>query len=228
MLLEHYGIVDDARIDELLALGKAARERSWWSVYSDVAPQRLLQFVEYEAAAMITRSFEPLLIPGLLQTEEYTREVIGKFDAHYPKDRMDALIAFRLKRQELLKQGGPPPWSFFILDESVVRRQVGGRNVMRGQIRHLIEMASRDNVTIEIVPFAPASAVGCKGRSWSLSFLRQRMMMFCTWRALGVIGSTGTIQRRLSTIGRPSRSYEACRSAKKAPSGSCADCWTSR
>jgi transcriptional regulator with XRE-family HTH domain len=163
VLLEHYGIVDDARIDELLALGKAARERSWWSVYSDVAPPRLLQFVEYEAAARITRSFEPLLIPGLLQTEEYTREVIGKFDASEPKDRTDTLVALRLKRQELLKQDGPPPWFFFILDESVVRRLVGGREVMRGQIRHLIELASRRNVTIEIVPFSAGISRGMQG-----------------------------------------------------------------
>lgn len=154
MLLEHYGIVDDARIDELLALGKAARERSWWSAYSDVASQRLLQFVEYEAAAIITRSFEPLLIPGLLQTEGYMREIIEKFDAHVPKDHMETSVTLRLKRQELLKQDGPPPWYFFILDEGVVRRLIGGRDVMRRQIRHLIELASRDNVTIEIVPFS--------------------------------------------------------------------------
>lgn len=163
VLLEHYGIVDDARIDELLALGKAARERSWWSVYSDVAPQRLLQFVEYEAAAMITRSFEPLLIPGLLQTEEYTREVIGKFDAHDLKDHTDSLVALRLKRKEVLEQDGPPPWFFFILDESVVRRLVGGPDVLRGQIRHLIELASRGNVTIEIVPFSAGINRGMQG-----------------------------------------------------------------
>jgi transcriptional regulator with XRE-family HTH domain len=163
VLLEHYGIVDDARIDELLALGKAARERSWWSIYSDVAPQRLLQFVEYEAASMITRSFEPLLIPGLLQTQEYTREVVGKIDAREPKDRTDALVALRLKRQELLKQDGPPPWFFFILDENVVRRQVGSRDLMRGQISHLIELASKSNVTIEIVPFDAGISRGMQG-----------------------------------------------------------------
>jgi transcriptional regulator with XRE-family HTH domain len=154
VLLGHYGIVADDRVEELIALAKAARERSWWSMYKDVASPRLLQFIEYEAAAMITRSFEPLLIPGLLQTEEYAREVIKEFSGRPPKDRLDALVSLRLKRQELLKRTGPPPWFFFILDEGVVRRLVGGKDVMDGQIRHLIELASRDDVTIEVVPFS--------------------------------------------------------------------------
>ena len=163
VLLGHYGIVDDNRVGELIALAKAAKERSWWSVYSDVAAPKLLQFVEYEAAAMITRSFGPLLIPGLLQTEEYAREVVGEFSGKDPKDRLDALVALRMKRQELLEQGGPPPWFFFILDENAVRRLVGGQGVMHGQIRHLIELASRDNVTIEVVPFSAGINRGMHG-----------------------------------------------------------------
>lgn len=153
VLLGHYGIVADDRVEELVALARAARERSWWSTYKD-APPRLLQFIEYEAAAMITRNFEPLLIPGLLQTEEYAREVIREFSGRPAKDRLDALVSLRLKRQELLKRTGPPPWYFFILDESAVRRLVGSKDVMDGQIRHLIQLVSRDNLTIEVVPFS--------------------------------------------------------------------------
>lgn len=163
VLLGHYGIVSDDRIEELIALARAAKERSWWSVYSDIATPKLLQFVEYEAAAMITRSFEPLLVPGLLQTEEYTREFMGKLGRDIPKDRLDALVALRMKRQELLEQGGPPPWFFFILDEGVVRRLVGGQDVMRGQIDHLIELANQDNVTIEVVPFSAGIGRGMHG-----------------------------------------------------------------
>jgi transcriptional regulator with XRE-family HTH domain len=162
VLLGHYDIVADDRVQELIALARAARERSWWNMYKDVASSRLLQFVEYEAAAMITRNFEPLLIPGLLQTEEYAREVIKEFNGRPPKDRLDALVSLRLKRQEMLKRTGPPPWFFFILDESVVRRMVGSKNVMDGQIRHLIQLASRDNLTIEMVPFSAGINHGMK------------------------------------------------------------------
>jgi len=154
VLLGHYGIVDDDRVEEFIALAKAARERSWWSVYRDVAPQRLLQFIEYQAAAMITRNFEPLLVPGLLQTEEYARVAIKEFGGQPPKDRLDALVALRMKRQDLLKSMGPPPWFFFILDEGVLRHLVGGKDVMDDQIRHLIELADRPDVTIEVVPFS--------------------------------------------------------------------------
>jgi transcriptional regulator with XRE-family HTH domain len=163
VLLGHYGIVAGDRIEELIALARAAKERSWWRGYSGIAAPKLLQFVEYEAAAMITRSFQPLLIPGLLQTEEYAREVIGKVAEPMPKDDLDALVALRMKRHELLEKGGPPPWFFFILDEGVVRRMVGGQDVIHRQIRHLIELAGRGNVTIEIVPFSAGINRGMHG-----------------------------------------------------------------
>ena len=160
VLLSHYGIVDGDRIEELIALARAAKERSWWRVYSGIASPKLLQFVEYEAAALITRNFEPILIPGLLQTEKYASEIFRKLGAQIPKDHADALNALRMKRQELLEQDGPPPWFFFIIDEAVVRRLVGGQDVMRDQIRHLIELADKDNVTMEIVPYSAGLSLG--------------------------------------------------------------------
>jgi transcriptional regulator with XRE-family HTH domain len=172
VLLDHYGIVDDRRVEELVTLAKAARERSWWSVYRDVASPQLLQFIEYQAAAMITRNFESLLIPGLLQTEEYAREVIKEFSGRpsLPKDRLDALVGLRIKRQELLRRTGPPPWFFFILDEAVLRRLVGGKDVMGRQIRHLMELASRDDVIIEVVPFSAGVQYGMHGPFVILEF----------------------------------------------------------
>lgn len=163
VLLSHYGIVDGDRIEELIALARAAKERSWWRVYSGIASPKLLQFVEYEAAAMITRNFEPLLIPGLLQTEEYAREVIGKLNEQISKGHLDALVKLRMQRQELLERDGPPPWYFFIMDEGVVRRLVGGQSVMRRQLRHLTELADKDNVTIEIVPYSAGINRGMHG-----------------------------------------------------------------
>jgi transcriptional regulator with XRE-family HTH domain len=172
VLLDYYGIIDDRRVEELVALAKVARERSWWSGYREVASPQLLQFIEYQAAAMITRNFESLLIPGLLQTEEYAREVINEFGGRPrpPKDRVDKLVALRMKRQELLKRTGPPPWFFFILDEGVVRRMVGGKDIMDRQIRHLIDLANRDEVTIEVVPFSAGVHYGMHGPFVILEF----------------------------------------------------------
>ena len=75
-LLQLYGVKDPGQVDSLLALARAARERSWWSAYRDVAPQPLLQLIEYESAAHVIRQFETMFIPGILQTEDYARAVI--------------------------------------------------------------------------------------------------------------------------------------------------------
>jgi transcriptional regulator with XRE-family HTH domain len=152
-ILRLYKIVEADRTSDLVALARAARERSWWSVYRDVAPPRLLQLIEYEAASFITRNFQPLLVPGLLQTEDYARAVLRKFNERASTDRVDSLVDIRMKRQALLDRADPP-LLFFIMDEAVVRHLVGGKVVMRHQVRRLIEMAARPNVTVEIVPFS--------------------------------------------------------------------------
>lgn len=169
VLLRHYKIVDPARTEELIALARAARERSWWSMYRDVAPPGLLQLIGYESAASIRRNFEPLLVPGLLQTEEYARAVIRGLDDQAPAERVDTRVEIRMRRQELVDRANPP-LLFFILDEAVVRRVVGSKGIMRRQIRRLIELADRPNVTIEVVPFGAGVHPGLKGSFVVLEF----------------------------------------------------------
>ncbi len=168
-LLRHYKIVDPDRIGEISALARAAREHSWWSMYRDVAPKGLLQLIKCEAAAYITRTFEPLLVPGLLQTEEYARAVIVQFEERSPAAHVDSLVELRMRRQELLDRADPL-LLFFILDEAVVRRLVGGKTVMHRQIRTLFEIASMPNVTIEVVPFSVGAHPGLKGPFVALEF----------------------------------------------------------
>jgi transcriptional regulator with XRE-family HTH domain len=161
-LLRHLDIVDAQRTAELLALARAARAPSWWGQYRGVASAGFLKFVEYEAAASVTSNFEPLLVPGLLQTREYARAVIEQFDDQPTEERVEALVKLRMTRQELLERAEPPRL-FFILDEAVVRRFVGGAAVMHRQIRHLIQMADRPNVTLEVVPFSAGVHPGMHG-----------------------------------------------------------------
>jgi transcriptional regulator with XRE-family HTH domain len=162
VLLAHYQLDDPDLTSELVTLARAARERSWWSVYRDVAPSALLQLIGYEAASFIVRNFETLLVPGLLQTEEYARTVIGALDEGAAADRVNSLVEIRMRRQEQLDRDDPP-LLFFILDEAVVRRLMGGRDIMRRQIRHLVETAARPNVTIEIVPFSAGTHPALRG-----------------------------------------------------------------
>ncbi len=162
MLLHKYQIEDAARTRDLVALARAARERSWWSGYRDIIPPQFFQFLEYEAAASIIRNFEPLLVPGLLQTEDYAAAVARQWGDRSAADRSDSLVELRMRRQDLLDRANPP-LLFFILDEAVARRVVGGKAVMHRQIRQLVDMADRPNVTIEVISFGVGIHPGMAG-----------------------------------------------------------------
>ena len=161
-LLSHYQIDDPDLTSQLVALARAARERSWWSVYRDAAPPGVLQLIGYEAASYIIRNFETLLIPGLLQTEDYARAVVMTLEEGATAERVNTSVEIRMRRQEQLDRDDPP-LLFFILDEAVVRRLIGGRDVMRRQIHSLIEAAAKPNVTIEVVPFSAGTHPGLRG-----------------------------------------------------------------
>jgi transcriptional regulator with XRE-family HTH domain len=161
-LLALYKIADEDQVASLLALARAGRERPWQSVYRDIVSPRLLQLIEFEAAASISRNFQPLVVPGLLQTEEYARAMLRQFAGDTPDTPVDARVEVRMKRQEVLDQADPP-LLFFILDEAATRRLVGGRDVMRGQLRRMAELAARPHVTIEVVPFSVGAHPGLQG-----------------------------------------------------------------
>jgi transcriptional regulator with XRE-family HTH domain len=161
-LLGLYHVDDPDEVDNLLTLARAGRERPWQSAYRDVASPRLLQFIELEAPASISRNFQPLMIPGLLQTEEYARIMLSQLKTGLPDKGVDSLVEVRMRRQELIDRQDSP-LLFFILDEAATRRLVGGRDVMRGQLRRLTELAARPRITIEVVPFSAGAHEGMQG-----------------------------------------------------------------
>lgn len=148
-LLGYYEVPQE-RIDAFVEVARAAREPAHWSRYRDVASPEFLAFLGYESAATIIRNFEPLVVPGLLQTEEYAREAIA---AVREPQHVDALVDLRMERQELLVRENPPGLHF-IIDEAVIRRTVGNRDIMRRQLAHLKETAALPHVHLRIVPFA--------------------------------------------------------------------------
>jgi transcriptional regulator with XRE-family HTH domain len=151
-LLNHYQM-DSPRINELVEVARAGRELTRWSIYKDVATPEYIAFLGFEASAAIIRNYEPFLVPGLLQTEEYARTVISIIEADNPK-KIDPLVDLRMERQELLVRQ-PAADLHFIMDEAVIRRATGGRDVMGRQLRHLWKLVEdHPNVTIRIVPFA--------------------------------------------------------------------------
>lgn len=167
-LLSLYNVPEE-RIDELVALAKAARERTWWSGYKRILSPQYYDLIGYESAASIIRQYENLIMPGLLQTQEYAQEYIAN---DLPPERAadtEALVDVRMRRQEIL-EGDQAPKLFFVLDEAVVRREIGGTRVMRNQLRHLVELTNRPHVTIEVVPFSAGANPGLRGSFTILEF----------------------------------------------------------
>lgn len=158
-LLGQYGITDPHREAELVSMARAARQRPWWSAYREFASPHYLEFVELEQASAAALHYQPQVVPGVLQTREYATTVIWRLGRDITEGRATGLLEFRMKRQELLEAPEPPTLSF-VLDESVVQRQVGTPEVMRDQIRHLIELAARPYITIQILPFAAGLVSG--------------------------------------------------------------------
>jgi transcriptional regulator with XRE-family HTH domain len=159
-LLGAYRVSDDDRVEEFLAMGKAARDRPWWRRdYSGIAPKRYLEYVEFEQAASATWHFQPFYVPGILQTRDYARDIIWRLTTDMTDEQMSDLLKFRLERQQLLDSAEPPSLSY-VLDESVVRRQVGDESVMAGQLSRLIELSGRPNISLQILLFSAGPVEG--------------------------------------------------------------------
>jgi len=162
-LLPLYDITGKARTDELVSLARAARQPPWWRRYSDVAPPGLLALIDYESAASEVSQFETIFVPGILQTEEYASAVLQVFyDEKAAPDKVAALLDLRTRRRDLLTSENAPSFSF-VLDESVIRRQVGNPAATSRQLMHLVDVAKLPNVTIQVVPFAAGLHPGMKG-----------------------------------------------------------------
>jgi len=153
MLLPLYGITDEKRTEELVALARAARQSPQWRRYSDVAPAELLELIEYESAASAVSQFETMFVPGILQTEEYASAVLKVFyDEKSAAERVAPMVELRTRRRELLTSQNAPKFSF-VLDESVIRRLVGSPAIMSRQLMYLADKADQSNVTIRVVAF---------------------------------------------------------------------------
>lgn len=149
-LLTLYGVQDPEYREALIALARRSRERTWWTDYRDI--MRPGNFVGLEAEASLMRAWEPIVLPGLLQIEAYMRALMRTGRSNDPPESIDRRIALRLKRQGRLR-GESPLRLAAIVDESAIRRVIGGQDVMDIQLRHLIDAAQLPNVTLQVLPF---------------------------------------------------------------------------
>ncbi|TYK47353.1 helix-turn-helix domain-containing protein [Actinomadura decatromicini] len=163
-LLDLYGIEDEDERESFVELVQEAKKPGWWQSYGDVVPSWFEQYVGLEQSATTIRSYEVQYIPGLLQTQEYARAVIGleHFDAGY--DGLDRRLTVRLTRQKILFRSVTPVRLWAVIDEAALRRPIGGTATMRAQVEHLIAVAEAlPNVNIQILPFAAGGHLALGG-----------------------------------------------------------------
>jgi transcriptional regulator with XRE-family HTH domain len=151
-LLTLYGVTDEEEREAVRALARRASAAGWWHDYSDILPGWFEAYVGLEEAAAQIRAYEVQYVPGLLQTREYARAVTLTGYPDAPATEIERRVSLRMARQALLdREDAPNLW--VVLDEAALRRPYGGWDVMRGQLAHLIEMAQRTRVTLQVVPF---------------------------------------------------------------------------
>lgn len=167
-LLRLYGVGDRAEREDLLALARQANAAGWWHSYSDVLPAWFEPFLGLEQAASIIRSYDVQFIPGLLQTPDYARAVARLMDG-VPESAVEQTVALRMRRQQLLHREHPPHlWA--VIDETALRRPIGGRGVMLAQVDHLVRMSRRPHITIQVMPFSAGGHTGTGAQMIQLRF----------------------------------------------------------
>ncbi|MEV7414113.1 helix-turn-helix transcriptional regulator [Streptomyces sp. NPDC089919] len=173
LLLDAYGVGDTRERALLEALaasaGDSGQGRQWWHEYRGLLPQEYRDFISLEASAGAARTVELSVVPGLLQTAGYARAVTRAALGGLPEPKVDALVDVRLARQAVLR-ADPPLELSAVLDEAVLRRQIGGPEVMREQLRHLVAVAELPQVRLQVLPFSVGGHLGLTGPFVIFSF----------------------------------------------------------
>ncbi|MEU0333564.1 helix-turn-helix transcriptional regulator [Streptomyces sp. NPDC006193] len=172
LLLDAYAVRDGQLRELLLMLAgsdEAGGRHRWWHAYRGVLPPTYRDFISLESQARAMRTLETTVVPGLLQTADYARAVTRAAVKDLDEDRLDTLVEVRLARQDVLR-ADPPLLLSAVLDEAVLRREVGGPQVMARQLQWLTEAAQLPQVRLQVLPFGAGAHVGLTGPFVIFSF----------------------------------------------------------
>lgn len=174
ILLDLYGVVDEGERESLLTLAREAKKRGWWRSYSSVLPPSYTELLSLEADASGMRGFEIALVPGLLQTADYSRAVITSVRGDLGPEQVDTLVRVRGERQAILGRAGADGAPAFqltvVLGEAAIRHVVGGPETMRAQLEHIADLALRPHVRIQVLPFRAGAHPGLEGAFTIIDF----------------------------------------------------------
>ncbi|MGH3218316.1 MAG: helix-turn-helix domain-containing protein [Streptosporangiaceae bacterium] len=168
LLLDLYEVSGQHR-ERLTELGRTARQRGWWDAYADMLGPEYATLIALESDAESAGWYAAQIVPGLLQTEEYAREIIRSTLLISPPGEVERRVQVRMSRQRVLS-GDSPLELAVILDEAALERQVGGAGVMRAQLVHLVEVAGRPNVRLQVLPNAAGAHPAVTGEFTILRF----------------------------------------------------------
>ncbi|MDQ0711813.1 transcriptional regulator with XRE-family HTH domain [Streptomyces luteogriseus] len=172
LLLDAYGVADSQLRELLMMLAgsdDSGGRHHWWHAYRGVLPPTYRDFISLESQAGAMRTLETTVVPGLLQTPEYARAVTSAAVEGLAEERLDTLVEVRLARQDVLR-ADPPLELSAVLDEAVLRREVGGPGVMARQLEKLVEAARLPQVRLQVLPFAAGAHIGVTGPFVIFSF----------------------------------------------------------
>jgi len=168
-LLTLYGVTDEDLRASMLTLARQANTPGWWAKYNDVLPVWFEPYLGLETAASLIRSFELQFVHGLFQTEDYARAVTILGYGPGAIDEIERRVSVRVRRQAVLTSADPPR-VWFVIDEAALRRPIGGRQVMRAQLEHLLDITVRPGLTIQVTPFLTGASYAAPSSFSILSF----------------------------------------------------------
>ncbi len=156
--------LSQADTEALVELARQVKRHGWWHGMRQVLPGGFNVHLELESTATAIRSYEAQWVPGLLQTGDYARAILRASSVTRTPEELDAQVEVRMRRQEILTRGDPPPPALWaILDEAVIRREVGGRDVLRGQLERLAGASGEPDITLQVLPFTVGAHMASNG-----------------------------------------------------------------
>ncbi len=158
-MCEIYGAPKDLT-EALMGLAKETKAKGWWHAFGDVIPETFDLYVGLEEAAASKTSYESDIVPGLLQTEGYARAIMSTHTPGISEEELDKRVRVRIERQMILTRTTAPLTFQVALSEAVLRRAVGGTEVMHRQLARLVWMSEKPNIALRVVPFSVGAHLG--------------------------------------------------------------------
>ncbi|MFC9432373.1 helix-turn-helix domain-containing protein [Nocardia sp. NPDC057030] len=150
-LLTLYNVTDPEEMDAFIDLAREANAAGWWQCENDWLPKWFGTYLGMEQAAQLIRSYEPRYVPELLQTERYARAALRLTHPDDPDEILERRVALRLRRQDIMRRREPPT-TWFLVEATALRCRIGGTDVWREQLDHLIDVCESAKVTLQVLP----------------------------------------------------------------------------